>query len=98
MAQSPRMNQVGGARRAPHPMVLEIELQRKLQLSRVIGIVYGRCDLTEIHGVQEIQAARQREIRSVGQVECLNAKLEPLALRDGKRFEQREIQAVEARA
>ncbi len=55
---------------------LEVELQRELNLSRIIRVIAGGGDLGEVLGVRKVQESGQREVWMVREVEELGSELE----------------------
>ncbi len=60
----------------PSRLALKIELQRELDLPRVVGAVDGRCDLPEVCRILVIQLRGSCEVRVVREVEELRTELQ----------------------
>ncbi len=60
----------------PSRLALKIELQRELDLPRVVGAVDGRCDLPEVCHILVIPLRGSCEVRVVREVEELRTELQ----------------------
>src|SRR5437016_5141324 len=87
--------------------VLVVELERKLNLPRIVRRITGRADFAKVRVLEVYRApdrhdtvaakSRRVEVRVVENVENLCPELQPESLLDGKIFEEREIQPMETR-
>src|SRR5271157_1646319 len=77
---------------------LEVELQRKLDLPRVVGTVAGGRNGPEGRGGFVVGITRQREVRMVANVEEFGAEFQASLLRGLELLEQRVIEPMESGA